>query len=262
MDMPQSMDFCPRLEKFRLYRPADGKTLRVKCNCYKCDFCRPKKINRFRFFTEKHLEKFTRIRLMTLTARNDFGKFKPSDDTKYQAIKEFAEIFRRFINNLRRNSQLSSYYQQMQYIKVIEFTKNGYPHYHLFIDRYMPYLIIQEIWNEAVNQVRNTRGTNGRVNIKHSFTANGAGRYLTKYLTKTAEKTANDIRRFRLWSKSGRIALFPKIDKSQGWLFLRENELLNLSSFIITSHETTLFKIESNKYYRIDHDTGEMIYIN
>lgn len=262
MDTPQSLEFCPRLEKFRLYRTADGKTLRVACKSYKCEYCRPKKLNRFRFFAENRLKSFDRIRLMTLTARNDFGKFKPSEDTKYHAIKEFAEIFRRFITNLRRSPKLNQFYRDVQYIKILEFTKNGYPHYHIAIDRFLPYLIIQELWNEAVNTVKGTKGINARINIESKGDSKRIASYITKYLTKTAEKTANDVRRFRLWSKSGRLPLFPQPVKTGEWLFLRETELLNLFSFRITSPRTLDYSIVDNKLCLIDRDTGEMTYIN
>lgn len=260
MDSPQSLDFCPRMAKYRLFNPSTGETIRVSCKSYKCEFCRPKKLNRFRFFAENRLKSFDRIRLITLTARNDFAKFKASEDTKYQAIKEFSEIFRRFITNLRRCPQLSSFYQQVQYIKVIEFTKNGYPHYHMLVDRYLPYFIIQELWNEAVNTVKKTSGVNARVNIKHGFQASGAGRYITKYLTKTAEKTAGDVRRFRLWSKSGRLPLFPITNKIKEWLFIGESELLNLLTFRLTSLDFTVNSTIGPNNCLIDRDTGEMTY--
>lgn len=260
MDTPQSLEFCPRLEKFRLFRPADGKTIRVSCKSYKCEYCRPKKLNRFRFFAEQRLKSFDRIRLMTLTARNDFGKFKPSEDTKYHAIKEFAEIFRRFITNLRRSPKLSQYYRDVQYIKVLEFTKAGYPHYHILVDRFLPYLTIQELWNDAVNTVKGTTGINARINIKSGFNANGAGRYITKYLTKTAERTATDIRRFRLWSKSGRLPLFPQPIKTKEWLFIGQSELLNLLTFRLTSLDFTVNSTIGANNCLIDIDTGEVTY--
>lgn len=40
-------------------------------------------------------------------------------------------------------------YPNVQYIKVLEFTKQGYPHYHVFFNCFLPFFFVQEKWIQS-----------------------------------------------------------------------------------------------------------------
>lgn len=137
--------------------------MRSKCNSWGCEYCAPIKKNALlddiSYGTQIIQEGGHRWRFMTLTTSYT------SDQTKVGLY------FKRF------RSYLAKHGYRPQYFKTTEFTQTGLRHFHLIIDVFVPFNVIQAAWRAA------TEGTAYRVNIKKTQLRQAAG-YLTKYLTK------------------------------------------------------------------------------
>lgn len=94
-----------------------------------------------------------------------------------------------------------------QFILVMELTKQGIPHFHVILDRYIPVNVVRRAWVAAGG---------GRV-IKIEKIIHGpksALRYLSKYITKSF--SGMDVKGVRRWSYSrGKL---PKLEKKSLWV--------------------------------------------
>lgn len=225
----EALACCPKCKDFYLYNFKTGELLKPGCKAYACEYCGGKKAKRLEQALTNYLSKYKHIRLFTFTLNtNAFA-------TQTTALKHVSEIWRRFINNLRRCKALSESQRNVNYIKVLELTKRGYPHYHCFMLEYLPWQIIQALWNDAVKTVTGYSGKGGHVNIKHSFTPERAARYVVKYVLKSVHEKRWTL---RLWSKSGNVALFKPKQQTGEWSFINARTSdLNLSIFSITSQK-------------------------
>ncbi len=121
----------------------------------------------------------------------------------------------------------------VDYVRVTELTKRGYPHVHVFFTEYLDWSTIQRLWLSAVNSVFHTDGKHGHANIKHSYSALGAALYVSKYVLKSALDPRFE---FRLWSKSNGASIFEHHESSGEWHFLNARyKELNLSLISVTS---------------------------
>src|SRR5207253_3520045 len=133
---------------------------RVNCKCWNCSFCGPRKAKRYkraiRIAAESH--KLTRFVSLTL------DPYKINGDP----VAYLRSTFNKFRTYLKRR-----YGQSITYIAVLEFQKNGNPHLHLVIDRYVPQKWISESWDSL--------GGGRIVDIRH-VDLHRVSRYLSKYL--------------------------------------------------------------------------------
>lgn len=97
-----------------------------------------------------------------------------------------------------------------QYIRVLEFHKNGNPHFHVLIDRYIALEWIREAWVAV--------GGGYMVNIKF-VDVHRVSRYLSKYLTKELLMSA-PLRCRRVTTSRG-IKLFEKQPSETRWELLK-----------------------------------------
>ncbi len=102
------------------------------------------------------------------------------------------------------------------YIRILEFQKNGNPHFHVLVDRFIPHAWIQRTW-QAV-------GGGRFVNIKH-VDIHRVVHYLSKYLTK--ELLLSAPKRSRRITVSRGICLIEKHKSVDLWNFYRV-PILNL----------------------------------
>jgi hypothetical protein len=186
----------------------------------------------------EYLSAFPHVRLFTFTLRTTC--FEDCDDS----TRKISEIWRRFIISLRRSTALLPRQREAQYIKVVEFTKKGFPHLHVFITEYLNWATINQMWNNAIYAVikndpfyiqsgHKLQNGIGHVNIKHSFSAARAARYVVKYVLKAVkEKMAN----LRIWSRSGNVVMFERKKSSGEWHFINlYSSMLNLSILSVSS---------------------------
>lgn len=238
---------CPRVKGFFLRNNNTGEIIPSRCKTYDCPYCGWRKGFRLQKALENYFQSFEHIRLFTFTFRNRIDSNKLADP-KFQLwiTKQCNEIWRRFINNVRRLPDSARYMREFKYVKVLEFTKKGFPHFHVLVDRFLCIRTFTRLWRSAVNQVWKSTGINGGINIRHSLNARGASRYVAKYVLKSAIDISTMRKKYRLWSKSAGVCLFPKVVNPETWVFLdMRNVRLNSSNTRITS--------------RIDTESGEIL---
>lgn len=238
IEIPIKLAHCPRCDGLYFFNIHTGERFNGRCKAYKCEFCGPKKAYRLETALIQYFSQYIHIRLFTFNFRTTVLDKMPD------ANRASSEIWRRFITNVRRSSSLSPAQRNFDYVRILEFTKRGYPHFHCFFSEYMPIQVIQGIWHNAINQVCNSKGSNGAVSIGHSspdapykgnpfFTPERAAKYCAKYVLKSAKEKPENM---RLWSKSEGTKLFPDKAFSCGWFFLNlRSSFLNLYELGITS---------------------------
>ena len=112
---------------------------------------------------------------------------------------EVKEHLNAFLQFLRR--------RKVKYIWVLEFQKNGSPHYHIAIDEYINHKLIAYRWYKIVNS-GNPDHLKAGTQIKKINSDKHAQRYMSKYLKKKDSKTVplgyTQVGRF--WGASKNIA--------------------------------------------------------
>lgn len=143
-----------------------GVRVRSKCNTWGCDYCGPIKVNRLlddvAYGGAVIQDRGFRWRFMTLTS-------SPRTNAR--------QAFPRFRAILHKWRKKQGHKQAIQFFKVTEFTESGLRHFHLLIDTFVPFGVIQAAWRAA------TDGTAYWVNIKKAQVKQAAG-YMAKYMTK------------------------------------------------------------------------------
>ena len=229
---------CERCNGLFFLNINSGEFLNANCKAYCCEYCGPKKAYRLQLAFTDYFKQFKHLRLFTFTFRTSIF------NNTFDVQKASSQIWRRFINNLRRSTSLSNFQKNVDYVRVIEFTRKGYPHFHVFFTEYLPVQVIRGLWNNAINTVCNTKGNNGNIDVSYSgpgakrgnhgnFTPESAAKYIAKYVLKSAQENPNRMRR---WSKSGKIRLFPDKVSTNEWRFLNlRSSFLDLNTLCVTS---------------------------
>ncbi len=230
-DSPLKLTRCPNCEGLFFVNKKSGVIINARCNKYSCPYCGRKRHMQLRFAIEKVLSNYNHIRLFTFTIRTN------RNDDRQKHIKLFAEAWRRFITDIRRNKYLQRHQKNCQYLRVNEFTEKGFLHAHVFFLTFMPIRIIRAIWQHHVLKVFHKQGWNSNVQIKHSYNARKAGKYVAKYVSKGSLELNL---KFSKYSKSSKIILFAKKSSSGEWLFInaRRTDLI-LTHYAFPSQDTS-----------------------
>jgi hypothetical protein len=179
--------------------PNSGETRfhRVNCKCWKCSYCGPRKAKRYKRAIRATAEAHQLRRFLTLTL----------DPAKIQGepVRYLNGLFAKLRVYLKRKYGVSP-----QYIRVLEFQQNGTPHFHILVDRYIPYAWIRAAWVAI--------GGGSMVDIRY-IDVHRVSRYLSKYLTK--ELLMSAPQRSRRVTTSRGIHLFEKKPQETTWTFLR-----------------------------------------
>jgi hypothetical protein len=170
---------------------------RVNCKCWNCSFCGPRKAKRYKRAIRQAAEKHQLRRFLTLTL--DPAKVAGDPVCFLNAV--FAK-FRVYLCRRFGTSPL--------YIRVLEFQKNGNPHFHILIDRYIPYEWIKASWTGV--------GGGRFVDIRY-VDLHHVSRYLSKYLTKELLLSA-PLRSRRVTTSRG-IKLFEKALSETIWALIK-----------------------------------------
>jgi hypothetical protein len=224
---PTRLMHCPRCDGLYFININTGEKVNGKCKSYKCEFCGPYKALTLRKAMEQYFSKFDRCRLVTLTFRTTIFYERLGIEKTCQ------EIWRRFLIAVRRNTALTELQRNFNYVRVLEFTKRGYPHFHLVIDQWLPRDILQAIWNITINSYLQKSGKSGHCDIRSLPNQAKAAEYVSKYVLKGAlEKNGN----YRLWSKSNKVSIFEHRVSSGEWQFINlRHSGLTLLTISITS---------------------------
>ena len=184
-------------------RGQDNKTAqtffyRVNCKCWNCSYCSPRKAKRYRRAIRLVAEECGLCRFITLTL----------DPSKIEGdpIRYLNDTFAKLRTYLKRRFESTP-----RYIRVLEFQKNGNPHFHLLIDRYVAWDWLREAW-QAV-------GGGSFVNVKF-VDVHRISHYLSKYLTK--ELLLSAPRRCRRVTTSRGIHLFETQKSERQWSLIEQ----------------------------------------
>lgn len=218
----ESPKFCPNMGAPHIINVRTGELVQLPCKRYACPYCGPKKAYKLRKCLENKFESYDFMRLFTFTFRTSIFV------NEKHAIRRSSEVWRRFINNIRRDKTLHHSLRDFQYIKLCEFTKAGYPHYHVLIDRYLPIQIVANHWRHAINVVCHNTGYNGTVHVKGILNSKNASRYVVKYVLKTAKDFDIFLNKFfefkraklKLYTKSKLMKIFYESCSIDPWEFI------------------------------------------
>ncbi len=135
--------------------------VRVDCKCWNCAHCAPIRARLYRRGIREAATEHNLARFLTLTL----------DPSKIQGdpIPYLRETFNKFRVYLHRK-----FGNAPKYIAVVELQKNGNPHLHILIDRYIEQAWIKSAW-EAI-------GGGFKVDIRY-VDIHRVSRYVSKYLT-------------------------------------------------------------------------------
>ncbi len=239
IDKEKEIKECKKAQFLYFVNTETGELVKGRCKTYRCDYCGPRKARKLQNAFYEYFKQFKIIRFWTFTFSEHL--FVNLDVNK--SFKLASEIWRRFINNARRDTRLSKYDRSFQYVKVAETQKNGSPHYHVFFDRWIARYIINDIWESVIRLYYSNQKKVGNAYVEGIISCKDAAKYISKYMIKTVKSIQVRIR-FRVWSKSGRVALFEKIVRKEVWLKYKSRQFyLYLSSLRVTS-QTNEVKVE------------------
>lgn len=183
------------------YDVDSGKRFPLKCRSYTCSEHGKYNRGRLRNALEKYLKSWSQIRFWTFTLSS------ATYSDPHEHVRDLQKVWRYFTTELRRNRICTKSEKNTQYIKFCEPHKSGYFHFHAVFDRYVPWSKIYSLWQAAVSNVTGLDGDRGGCHVKGINNAKNTSYYIVKYVTKSAGLMPKGG---RIWSKSSRIALFPK----------------------------------------------------
>lgn len=276
---------CPNCKTNFIVNTKTGEMVRLGCKRYDCPVCGKYRAFRLSKALKSYFKTFKTIRMMTLTFRTSIFA------NPHHCAMMSSKIMRYFTTYMRRADYAHKREQGFQYVRIAEFTENGFLHYHILIDRYLRWQTVCTAWNRAINTVMGIKGLftahtrdemkdnpifqkdmenyNGSVNFQSSksqkyinidgtISAKNAANYVVKYVVKAAKDFrekfallyANEARRFKLYTKSAQICLFPPSESNGEWKFIRmslesDEFELNIYTLVVTSQITAL-KIAKN----------------
>lgn len=136
---------------------------RSMCKSYLCERCRPAN---YKFFRKKILRALDKTNYTFWT----FSTTKPSEVTP-EFIETLQAGWRGFWNALRKH------YPKLKYIKVLEISEHGQPHFHVIFSGYADFTIVNSLWKLH---------TGGCHTQFQRIDSHRVGYYMTKYITKAA----------------------------------------------------------------------------
>lgn len=190
--------YCSKLV---CYDVDSGKRFPLSCRSYTCSEHGRNNQGRLRAALQKYLESWDQIRFWTFTLSSK-AEISPE-----KHIVMLNKVWRYFITELRRNKVCTVGEKNTQFIRFVEPHKSGYFHFHAVFDRYIQWSKINTLWCHAVAVVTGSAAHLGGCFVKGINNAKNTAFYIVKYVTKSSGRLP---RGFRIWSRSARVALFPK----------------------------------------------------
>ena len=195
-----------------------------RCHSWLCPVCREKRGYQVRKFLREHLDFFRVPKLFTLTLNPD------NFESPLDALKRVRE--NAFIPRLMRFLGIKTWFA------VLEFQKNGFPHWHILIDvsplpqvgKIQHYLDLEKVFK--LWRFKWSLGTQIHLTEKHSENSLHAVNYISKYLIKSPscgypEWVWNTLG-IRMFSSSKGLSLSKKKDFGK---FELNNEIADCEGF-------------------------------
>jgi len=197
--------YCGRGTVWTVSPDGSRRYVRVDCRCWSCSYCGPKKAARYKRAIRETAERHKLNRFLTLTL--DPKLLGSENPVAYINL-----AFAKWRIYLKRKFGVA-----ITYIRILEFQKNGNPHFHILVDRFIPQAWIRSTW-QAV-------GGGQFVDIRY-VDIHRIARYLSKYLTK--ELLLSAPKRSRRITVSRGIRLIEKTKSDLVWklLLIQIGELL------------------------------------
>ena len=264
--MEETQNYCPNCHGYYLQNQVTSEIFRLGCNRYDCEHCGKIKIWKFKKALYKYFKNFHTIKFWTFNVRTT----KQHNNKHFNKLSN--EVWRRFCIMLRRDPHLTAYQSKFQYVKVTEFTKEGFVHFHVVINVFMPFDIVYHYWNKAIAStfkmdydflIGDKPGNEslGGVNVQSIPNAKKVTNYVTKYLLKACQDLTQKSgqllgisrKRIRIYTKSNSIVLFPKKHSCNSWLFINaggnsEREAIYLYLLAVTSQEIVAKWTQDNPF--------------
>lgn len=141
----------------------------LKCKSWTCDKCRVKKAKKYSERTFRLFQGVPHVRFLTVT----FDRSRSLRETW-----EFAPVaWNRF------RTAFTKKYGKTRFVRVVEPQKDGYPHYHILLDRYIPAgWLTRELKSAGFGPIRDIQLISSRDGFY----------YVLKYLRKKWRKTKAD----------------------------------------------------------------------
>ncbi len=162
-DLADWLNTCPSATTAYAWAPSLGHYILwpVRCKRWSCPFCARKKIGRL----AHRVEDAQPNRLLTLTL----------DPSRYESPRHAFDQTRRRVPELFRS--LRPKFGPIEYLRVTEITRKGWPHYHCLIrSGFLPHACVRDRWKDLTGaQIVDLR------QVQRSFSAYS---YLVKYLAK------------------------------------------------------------------------------
>lgn len=203
---------CNRLKNYYAVNIDTAQAHELHCKAYHCQECGPKKAYKLQQALQKYLENWSQIRFWTFTLA------KSDQEDVLTHYKKLSECWRRFCTYIRRNKGLKERQRNFKYIKVVEQHKSGALHLHVFVSDYLPYEVVQNIWEELCKWATGHDVHSGQAWVKILPNAKVGAKYITKYVTKLTCDLYENIRRY---SKSKCIVLFFNAQKTGNFILMK-----------------------------------------
>ncbi len=157
---------CPHAQTLEAYSPQFGCTvwIALPCKQWSCRFCAENKIKCLSVKTEAAKPN----RLLTLTV----------DPALWTDPRAAFDGTRRKVPECMRH--LRTRFKSVEYLRVTELTRRGWPHYHLMMrSPYIPHAVVKDIWNKLTGALI--------VDLRQVENKFRCYNYLVKYLSKMHE---------------------------------------------------------------------------
>lgn len=179
---------CPKSQTLLGYCPDESAYViaELPCQNWSCRTCAERKIRRLAVMTRA--AKPSRMFTLTVNPAHWENPRQAFDGTRRQVSELIKKLRARF--------------GELEYLRVTELTKQGWPHYHLLVrSGYIPHAAVKKLWEEMTGAYI--------VDVRQVKQCFRAYTYLVKYLSKLhkIEWTARHVS----YSKG----FFPKVDKPE-----------------------------------------------
>jgi hypothetical protein len=220
---PKNSNICPSPARNLMFHNIDThQQIPVPCNKYSCPVCGKKKARILYQSLVPWLQQFQYVRFWTITLSGAIVT-----DTK-EHYKVLQEAWRRFITEIRRNKALSPAQRDFQYVRVAEVHEGhhgkysninnlGKIHFHVFVDCYIDWKLVNAIWNHCCQELTGVPGKNGNIKMKGMLKPERAAKYVTNYVLKSAELLEAYQKK---WTKSGKTGIIFKRQSTGKWLII------------------------------------------
>ena len=209
---------CERSNGWHVVNFNDGRSYQLNCNSYSCPECGPRKVKKLRKALTEYLQNWDKIRFWTFTLSSS------SFTSQWSHLCILREAWQRLVTYLHRSYAITRSQRNFNYVKVFEPHKSGFFHLHCFLNVYLPWKVVNNIWENICKELLKTESHCAGSYVENCPNAKFAAFYVSKYVLKSAQEISYYFSRY---STSRNIKLFPVRKSVAGWCVLNfKNDVL------------------------------------